>query len=96
MAFEPVSIFSRRVDPLGVVNLLKRIAADVDITGPLSCWEQIVVSGRKRGRFNKVRKLTFSHDAEYYESNGWHQQVFGCKITFPASQTCDSSLKSCG
>lgn len=81
MAAEPINIFSRKVDPRGVVQILRRLAPTLHVIGPDDCWEKIVVAGPKR-LFGRSWSLTFVHDPEYYDGPGWTRQVLGMQGYF--------------
>ncbi len=53
MAFEPIDIFSNRIDPRGVAELLRSTVAGVEVVGPDDDWEQIVVVFPKKVCFAK-------------------------------------------
>lgn len=88
MAFEPMNIFSNRVDPRGVAELLRNTVAGVEVVGPDDDWEQIVVVFPKKGLFRKARVLTFGHDANYYDGPDWPQQVAGMQGYFSRFPDC--------
>ena len=90
MAFEPINIFSHRIDPRGVAELLRGAAADVEVAGPDDDWEQIVVVFGKKGLMRKARVLTFGHDAEYYDGPDWPQQVMGMQGYFSNFADCEA------
>jgi len=66
MALEPINIFSRRIDVRGVVNVLRKVAAQVTVEGPEDDWQQLIVLGRKRF-LRKAPRLVVGHDREYYD-----------------------------
>ena len=88
MAFEPINIFSHRIDPRGVAELLRAAAADVEVSGSDDDWQKIVVKVAKRGLFRKARLLTFGHDAGYYSSVHWPKQVVGMQGYFSNFPDC--------
>jgi len=82
MAFESINIFSRRVDPRGVVEVLRRSGFKMKIEGPDDDWKQIVLTVRKARPFRKPCLMTFGHDSAYYDSDRWPRQVMGMQGYF--------------
>jgi hypothetical protein len=82
MAFEPINIFSRRIDPRGVVEVLRRSGLTMKIEGPADNWKQIVLTVRKGHLFRKPRVMTFGHDSDYYDGDRWPQHVMGMQNYF--------------
>jgi hypothetical protein len=91
MAFEPIVIFSHRIDPAGVVDLLRAAADDVTVSGPSNDRQQIVVVFAKEGLIRESRVLTFDHNASYYSGPDWPKQVAGMQGYF--SRFPDSPVK---
>lgn len=81
MAMEPINIFSHRVDPRGVVTLLRSLAPVVEVTGPDDAWQEATITIARPGRKESVR-LTFRHDPDYYDGPGWPRQVLGMQGYF--------------
>jgi len=81
MAAEPINIFSRKIDPRGVVQVLRTIAPSLQVIGPEDSWEKIIIAGPKRF-FKKSLSLTFLHDPDYYDGPGWPRQVMGMQGYF--------------
>jgi hypothetical protein len=73
---EPINVFSRRIDPRGVVAVLRSLAPDVVVDGPDDDWREATVTLPRPGRPEPVR-LTFRHDPDYYDGPGWPQQMLG-------------------
>jgi hypothetical protein len=88
MAAEPINIFSRKIDPRGVVHLLRTLAPALQVIGPEDCWEKIIITCRK-GWLRKAAVLTFLHDPEYYDGPGWPRQVLGMQGYFSQFPECD-------
>ncbi len=88
VAYEPINIFSHRIDPHGVVARLRDGGADVEVVGPEDDWQQIVVVFPKKGLFRKGRVLTFGHNAEYYDGPDWPQQIAGMQGYFGKFPDC--------
>lgn len=82
MAFEPINIFSNRIDPRGVANLLRGKSDDVRVVGPDDDWSTIEITLRKGGMFRRACTLEFGHSAEYYDGEDWPRQVFGMRNYF--------------
>ncbi|MEZ4337555.1 MAG: DUF4272 domain-containing protein [Sandaracinaceae bacterium] len=70
MAIEPVNVFSHRIDPEGVVALLRREADEVVVRGVGARWRDLdaTVGGRR---------LVVGHSPDYYAGPGWPKQVEG-------------------
>ena len=84
MAAEPINIFSRKIDPRGVVQTLRKLAPTLQLIGPEDAWEKIIITGPKRF-LRKSPSLTFTHDAEYYDDPGWARQIRRIRGTFDNS-----------
>lgn len=82
MAFEPINIFSRKIDPRGVLDVLRRSGFAVQVEGPEDDWQQAVVTVRKGGLFRKSITMTFGHNSDYYDGDGWLRQVLGMQGYF--------------
>lgn len=98
MAMEPINVFSRRIDPLGVLILLRSLSPSLQVVGPDDCWEKIVISGPKRF-FRRAATLTFTHDPDYYDGPGWPQQRMGMQgyfSRFPETETKPEILRLIG
>lgn len=70
MAYEPFNIFSHRVDPVGVIRVLRRVACEVHIEGPADDWTRLVALGTK-WPFRKRPELCITHDSSYYTRPGF-------------------------
>jgi hypothetical protein len=81
MAMEPINVFSRRIDPKGVLALLRSMDPSAQVVGPEDCWDKIVVSGPKR-LLRRAATLTFNHDPDYYDGPGWPRQRMGMQGYF--------------
>jgi hypothetical protein len=79
---EPINIFSRRIDPRGVIGVLRGLGAEVRVEGPEDDWTRVVVYVAKRGFFRRAASLTFGHDSAYYDGEGWSRQVLGMQGYF--------------
>lgn len=81
MSAEPINIFSRKIDPRGVVRVLRTLAPSLQLEGPEDCWKKIIIAGPRRF-FKKSASLTFMHDLEYYDGPDWPRQVMGMRGYF--------------
>ncbi|MDB5341533.1 MAG: hypothetical protein JWN70_7152 [Planctomycetaceae bacterium] len=81
MAFEPINVFSRRIDPRGVISAIRALGLEVQLTGPDDDWEQVVVLGPKK-LLRKRLTLTLTHDANYYDGPNWSSNVLGMRNYF--------------
>src|SRR5438105_1176914 len=80
-ATEPINIFSHRIDPRGVLSVLRSLAPAVEVTGPDDTWQEAVITITRPGRKGPVR-LTFRHDPDYYDGPGGPRQVLGMQGYF--------------
>lgn len=76
MAMEPINIYSRRIDPPGVVALLRSLVPAVVVDGPDDDWRAATVTAPGGAR------LTFHHDPDYYDGDGWPRQMLGMQGYF--------------
>lgn len=90
MAMEPINIFSSRVDPSGVVAVLRALDASLKVVGPDDDWEQATIRILQKGWKGPLR-LTFLHDADYYTGPNWPRQRLGMQGYF--SQFPDTPRK---
>jgi hypothetical protein len=79
MAMEPITLFSRSVDPAGVARRLRELAPDIEIDAPDDRWTRAVVA---YGTGTKRRALTFTHDPAYYAEPNWSTQMAGMRGYF--------------
>lgn len=86
MAFEPINLFSHKIDPRGVVQVLRDSGFPLEIKGPEDDWSQIVVEVKKGSLFRRRRVLTFGHNAEYYDGKGWPGLILGMQGYFSRFQ----------
>lgn len=96
MAFEPINIFSHKIDPAGVIKLLQKEFGEVKVTGPVDDWSEAEIRLGKKGFFSRPRVFTFGHSSEYYDGEGWPRQVLGMQnyfANFPDSPNKMSCLK---
>ncbi|HEX8911257.1 MAG TPA: hypothetical protein VF796_02775, partial [Humisphaera sp.] len=81
MAAEPINIFARRIDPAGVLDVLRRLDPGVVVDGDGSAWTRATVTV-KRGLLRTPLKLTFNHDVDYYDGDDWPTQMNGMQGYF--------------
>jgi hypothetical protein len=79
MAMEPITLYSRTIDPPGVLRRLRELMPDVEVDGPDANWHSAVVTFPKG---DDIRKLTFTHDPDYYAEPGWSGQMNGMQGYF--------------
>src|SRR5580698_9188239 len=77
---EPINIFSRRIDPRGVIELLRRLGKRVDVVGPDDDWTEATVT--ISSGFWRKAQLVFGHNTEYYDGPQWPTQVAGMRGYF--------------
>lgn len=95
---EPINIFSHRIDPRGVLQVLRSLGT-VTVTGPEDDWQEATITLKKKGFFSRAPVLVIGHDSEYYADPGWQQQVRGMQgyfARFPDTPTKPQVLKSLG
>ncbi len=78
---EPINIFSRKIDPRGIVALLRSLDPSVQVTGPEDDWKEATIKLR-RTVWRKPLKLTFRHDSHYYDGDDWPRQILGMRNYF--------------
>ena len=76
---EPINIFSRFADPAKVARGLRELADRVDFDGDDATWRHATVSFVVDGA---AKKLTISHDPEYYSEPNWSAQMSGMQGYF--------------
>ena len=75
MATEPIALFSRAPDPVGVAKLLRTtLGAKVHLQGADESWSKATVT---TGRLWSKRQLVFTHDSAYYSPPNWAVQLAG-------------------
>ena len=73
---EPITLFSRKADVKGVLDLLRSMDPGLVVVGPEDDWERITVTGGRR-LLRKPRTLTFTHERDYYAGPDWPRQMEG-------------------
>src|SRR5262245_3907241 len=81
MAAEPIVIYSHKIDPAGVLQLLRRLAPDLRVDGPEDDWSTITIMGPKRF-LRRPWTLSFGHDRAYYSGDDWAAQMTGMQGFF--------------
>ncbi|HVW03152.1 MAG TPA: DUF4272 domain-containing protein [Planctomycetaceae bacterium] len=75
MALEPINIFSHRIDPRGVPDVLRKLGLTVQIEGSEDDWTLIALGPRKLLR--KRARLVIAHSRDYYDGPTWPMQRQG-------------------
>jgi hypothetical protein len=81
VAAEPITIFSYKIEPAGVLDLLRKLAPNLKVVGADADWQQATILGRRR-LLAKRSVLTFRHDSGYYAGSNWLTQVRGMQNYF--------------
>ena len=81
MAAEPLTLFSHKIEPAGVLALLRSLAPDLTVVGPEDDWERVTVTVRG-GLLRRAASVTFTHDRDYYAGPGWPTQMSGMQGYF--------------
>ena len=76
MSAEPITLFSHKIDPKCVLDVLRAMAPGLTVEGPEDDWQRITVSGPKR-LLRKTPTITLTHDRAYYAGDDWGDQVRG-------------------
>jgi hypothetical protein len=72
MAAEPIVIYSHKIDPAGVLDLLRRMAPDLTVDGGPDDWSTITITGPRKF-LRKPPTLSFGHDSGYYRADDFHR-----------------------
>jgi hypothetical protein len=81
MAAEPITIYSFRIDPLGVLSVLRTLEPSLRVVGPEENWDKIIITGSKRfGK--KAPTLTITHDEDFYNGAEWPNHLLGMQGYF--------------
>ena len=73
MALQPTMIYSRRLDPRGVLALLRTLDPEVQVAGSDEDWKAATLTLTQPGVSGPLT-LTFSHDPESYDGDDWPRQ----------------------
>jgi hypothetical protein len=76
---EPITLFARIADPAGVARRLRELAPSVVIEGADDSWSSAQITF---GKLWKKRKLTLTHDPDYYAEPNWSVQMDGMRGYF--------------
>lgn len=79
MATEPVTLFSKKIDPGLVIAVLRKINASFKVVGTDDAWSEIVVT---TGGWLKKKRLRITHNPDYYTGQGWKLQMDGMRGYF--------------
>ncbi|MCA9176622.1 MAG: DUF4272 domain-containing protein [Planctomycetales bacterium] len=82
MAFEPINLFSHRIDPPGVTRLLREIVPRLSVIGPDTNWSRAEATLPVDGQLEPGTQLVLVHDEQYYGGPGWPRQVLGMQGYF--------------
>lgn len=88
MPAEPMTLFARIADPVGVAQLLRTRAPGTVIDGPDGAWRNAVVT-------LGAGAVTFTHDPNYHAEPNWSVQMNGMAgyfSRFPATERKDRAL----
>ncbi|WP_426344255.1 DUF4272 domain-containing protein [Pseudoduganella sp. R-32] len=79
MATEPVSLFAQEINPGLVIEVLKKLNAKFKVTGTDDAWSEIEVT---TGGWLKKKRLSITHDPDYYSGQAWQDQMGGMRGYF--------------
>ena len=91
MAAEPLVIYSHRIDPAGVLRVLREMAPGLVVTGTEENWSTIAIALRRGWRRRKAT-VWFSHDREYYSGPEFTRQMQGMQeylARFPENENSE-------
>ncbi len=80
MAAEPIVIYSHKVDPDGVLQLLKSLAPDAVVTPGAGGWSRISIAEKRFLR--KAASIHFGHSPDYYAGSDFAKQMRGMQGYF--------------
>jgi hypothetical protein len=78
---DPLVIYSWKIDPLGVLNLLGTIAPHLVVAGFDENWSRATVT-LASGYFRQKKIISFSHDPAYYTRPDWPEQLRGMQLFY--------------
>jgi hypothetical protein len=78
---EPIVLYSHRIDPGGVLRLLRDLAPDVEVEGSPDAWTRATIR-ESAGFLRKRRTLSFGHNPDYYTGPDWATQMCGMQGYF--------------
>jgi hypothetical protein len=95
MAAEPFTIYSHKIDPRGVLDVLRKLASALEVEGPDDAWSTITIRGPKRF-LRSSWTLSFKHDPGYYAGDDWARQMQGMQgyfARFPQKPNQDRAMR---
>jgi hypothetical protein len=81
MSAEPITIYSFRIDPRGVLSVLRSLAPSLQLIGPEDSWEKIVITGPIQSS-KRASVLTLFHDEDFYNGGDWSNHLLGLQGYF--------------
>lgn len=81
MSAEPIVIYSHRIDPAGVLKVLKHVAPEAEVEGTPESWRRVTIRQRA-GLLRRSRTVSFGHSPEYYAGPDWPAQMQGMQGYF--------------
>jgi Domain of unknown function (DUF4272) len=81
MAAEPITIYSFKIDPHGVLTVLRTLEPSLQVIGPEDNWERIIITG-PRTVLGKSSSLIITHDEPFYDAPGWSRHLLGMQGYF--------------
>jgi hypothetical protein len=88
---EPIVLYSHRIDPVGVLRVLRDLAPDIEVEGTPEAWTRATIRQRV-GFLRRPRVLSFGHDPSYYGGPDWARQMRGMQgyfLRFPKTRETD-------
>jgi len=76
MALEPINIFSHRIDPRGVPDVLRKLGLTVQLEGTENDWSELTILGPRK-LLRKRARLVIAHSRDYYDGPVWPMQRQG-------------------
>lgn len=79
MASEPITLFSRKIEPNKIIEVLRRFSSDLEIDGTADNWRRVSISFSSGP---EKQKLSLTHDPDYYSEPNWSKQLNGMRNYF--------------
>ncbi len=79
MATEPVTLFAQTRNPGLVIEVLRKMNAKFKVVGTDDAWSEIEIT---TGGWLKKKRLRITHNLDYYNGQGWKQQMDGMRGYF--------------
>ncbi len=73
----PLTIYSTRVAPKGVIEFLRSTGLPLEVEGPEDDWTLATITVKKKGWLSSAQTLVISHSSNYYDGEDWPRQRFG-------------------